>query len=125
MLDHLSLGVADLNRSLAFYDEVMGALGYSRLWKNESAAGYGEHGSEEPFAIKEERPGDVPGGSKRTHVAFSANGTSAVDAFHEAALANGGKDEGAPGNRPHYGDKYYAAFVTDPDGYRLEAVFHG
>jgi catechol 2,3-dioxygenase-like lactoylglutathione lyase family enzyme len=140
MLDHLSLGVSDLARSIAFYDAALGALGYVRLWANERAAGYAPPGArDEPFAIKLSAPApraregasavDSPVeavGAPRAgwHVAFKAASRAAVDAFFAAALATGGADEGGPGLRPHYGPGYYAAFVRDPDGTVLEAVLH-
>ena len=110
MLGHLSFGVADLQRAIAFYDAALGALGYARVWTAAAAAGYGEPGGND-------RPG--PG----FHLAFVAQSRAAVERFHAAALAAGGTDEGAPGLRPHYGPNYYAAFVRDPDGHKLEAVF--
>lgn len=122
MIDHISLGVRDLSRSLVFYDGVLAALGYFRLWTAVDAAGYGLRGSDEPFAIKEEK-GEF-GGSARTHLAFTAQTREQVAAFHRAALLAGGTDDGPPGPRPAYGENYFAAFVRDPDGFRLEAVCH-
>ncbi len=123
--DHLSLGVADLDRSVGFYDAVLGPLGLVRLWRTARAAGYGPAGfvGEAPFAIVAPREGPIaPGGG--FHLALSATTRAAVEAFHAAALAAGGVDEGAPGIREHYDPGYYAAFVRDPDGHRLEAVVH-
>jgi catechol 2,3-dioxygenase-like lactoylglutathione lyase family enzyme len=122
MLDHLSLGVVDLKRSIAFYDAALEPLGYRRLWTKEDAAGYGKEGPDEPLALKE-RPGAAPPGAG-FHLALIAPSRPAVDAFWQKATGAGGKDEGAPGLRPRYGPSYYAAFVIDPDGYRLEAVCH-
>ena len=121
ILHHMSLGVTDLERSAAFYDAALSALGYVRVWVNESAIGYGHPGGEDRLAIKLQSGGVVTP-SPRFHVALSAPSRSSVDAFYEAALRNGGIDDGAPGPRPHYGEHYYAAFVVDPDGYRVEAV---
>ena len=120
MLGHLSFGVTDLARAMRFYDAALGALGYRRVWADETAAGYGEAGGDDRLALKL-RPGAAAPGAG-FHLAFAAPGRAAVDAFHAAALAAGGRDDGPPGPRPHYGPRYYAAFVIDPDGYRLEAV---
>lgn len=122
MLDHLSLGTVDLARAGAFYDAVLAPLGYVRLFTHPRAIGYAPPGvRDEPFAVlaaPEARP------SPGCHVAFTANDRQAVDGFHAAALLAGAVDEGAPGPRPLYGEGYYAAFVRDLDGHRIEAVFH-
>lgn len=124
MLDHLSIGVRDLERAASFYDAVLAPLGYVRLFTTPRGIGYGEPGAkDEAFAIL------ASGGEARApglgcHVAFRAPGREAVDGFHRAALLAGGADEGAPGLRPHYGAGYYAAFARDLDGYRIEAVCH-
>lgn len=124
MLDHVSTGVPDLARAAAFYDVILGALGYVRLFSNERGVGYGRPGDkDEAFAILAAGADARPPGA-RCHVAFAAPSRDAVDAFHAAALRAGGTDEGAPGLRPQYGEGYYAAFVRDLDGYRLEAVCH-
>lgn len=123
MIDHLSLGVSDLARAVAFYDAVLAPLGYVRLWTTDRAAGYGVSGRDEPLALAAVGPGaHAPGPG--FHLALAAPGREAVDAFHRAALALGAADEGAPGLRPQYGPGYYAAFVRDPDGHKLEAVRH-
>ncbi|HET9578618.1 MAG TPA: VOC family protein [Usitatibacter sp.] len=124
MLHHLSFAVSDLQRSAAFYDAVLGALGYTRAWASAREIGYGVGGAEDKFAIKL-RGVPVAAPSPGFHLAFAAPSREAVDAFHAAALARGGRDDGAPGLRPHYGPGYYAAFVIDPDGYRIEAVVGG
>jgi|SRR5580700_10675064 len=120
MLGHLSFGVLDLDRSMAFYDAVLAPLGLTRIWTKEGAAGYGLPGRGDIFALKRREGASAAGPG--FHLAFNASTHSAVDAFHLAALGNGGTDNGRPGLRPHYGPSYYAAFVVDPDGYRLEAV---
>jgi len=123
MLHHVSFAVADLRRSGAFYDAALATLGYVRVWTNETAIGYGRPGGGDQFAIKVREPATaVPGAG--FHLAFSAPSREAVAAFYQAALAQGGRDNGAPGLRPHYGPDYYAAFVFDPDGYRIEAVLN-
>lgn len=123
VFDHLSLGVANLDRAAAFYDAALGALGLVRLFRSTRAVGYGPEGfaGEAPFAILE------LGDAKPTpglHVAFAAPSREAVDRFHAAALAAGGTDDGPPGIRESYDPGYYAAFVRDLDGHRLEAVLH-
>ncbi len=124
MLDHLSLGVADLARSSAFYDTVLSTLGYVRLFTHERGIGYGRAGDQdEQLALLPAGDGArAPG--LGFHLALVAPNREAVAAFHVAAIAAGGTDEGAPGPRPQYGSGYYAAFVRDLDGYRLEAVLH-
>jgi catechol 2,3-dioxygenase-like lactoylglutathione lyase family enzyme len=121
MLGHLSFGVSELARSAEFYDRILGPLGYVRVWSNPRGVGFGEKGGGDKLALfaRSERviaPG--PG----FHLAFTAPSREAVDAFHAEALRAGGRDCGPPGPRPHYGATYYAAFVFDPDGYKLEAV---
>ncbi len=123
MLHHISLGVADLRRSAAFYDAALAALGYVRVWADDTAIGYGPPGGGDKLAIKLRGDGAVVPGPG-FHLAFAAPDHASVDRFHEAALREGGQDNGAPGLRPHYGPDYYAAFVIDPDGYRIEAVIN-
>jgi catechol 2,3-dioxygenase-like lactoylglutathione lyase family enzyme len=120
MLGHLSFGVADLARSTAFYDAAMGALGLARVWTSDHGVGYGAPGGGDKLALFPRPDALAPGAG--FHLAFDAPDRAAVDRFHAAAMAAGGTDDGAPGPRPHYGDTYYAAFVIDPDGYKLEAV---
>jgi catechol 2,3-dioxygenase-like lactoylglutathione lyase family enzyme len=124
MIDHISVGASDLSRSGAFYDAVLAPLGYVRLFGNPRGIGYGVPGAkDEAFAILARGEDGKPHG-KGWHVAFRARTRAAVDDFHAVALARGAVDEGAPGLRPAYGPTYYAAFVLDPDGHRLEAVCH-
>jgi len=124
MLHHLSLGVASLERAAAFYDATLAALGYGRVWSDATAIGYGPAGGGDKLAIKlVGTPAVAPG--PRFHVAFAAPSREAVMRFHAAAVKHGGQDNGAPGLRPAYGENYYAAFVIDPDGYRLEAYYGG
>lgn len=121
MLHHVSFAVADLERAAAFYDAALGSLGYARVWSARDAVGYGLPGGGDRFAIKSGRaPASVPGPG--FHLAFDAPSREAVDRFHAIALRHGGRDNGPPGLRPHYGPDYYAAFVFDPDGHRIEAV---
>ena len=122
MLDHLSLGVTDLGRAAAFYDGVLAPLGYVRVWSAEDAVGYGAPGDEDELALKARAGVTAPGAG--FHVALAAPDPAAVRAFYAEALARGGLDDGPPGLRPHYGPGYYAAFIVDPDGHRIEAVYH-
>ena len=128
MLHHISFPVADLTRSAAFYDAALAPLGYERAWTHEtttgykeSAIGYGLPGHDDAFAIRL-RPDGVVVPSEGFHLAFSAPSKEAVTAFHRAALERGGVDNGGAGLHPEYGPHYFAAFVIDPDGYRIEAV---
>lgn len=120
MIDHISIGVTDLNRSTAFYDGVLKALGYVRVWRTESAAGYGLDGSNDRLALFVHPTAAAPG--KGFHIAFRASSNEKVTRFHAAGLQLGGVDAGAPGLRPNYSPTYFAAFVLDPDGTKLEAV---
>ena len=131
MIDHFSLPVSDYARSRAFYDKALGTLGYNMLMEMTDspdyvAAGYGPADLPEPaFWIGAGRiPGPPPETPEGQHIAFRAPDRSAVDAFYTAAVAAGGSDNGAPGLRPQYHPAYYAAFVLDPDGHRIEAVCH-
>ena len=123
MLSHLSLGTQDLQNSGRFYDAALGALGYVRVWTADTAIGYGAEGGGDKFAIKDRSAEDssLPAGPG-FHVAFTAPAREAVDTFHAAALKAGGTCDGEPGLREHYGPTYYAAFVCDLDGHKLEAV---
>jgi catechol 2,3-dioxygenase-like lactoylglutathione lyase family enzyme len=121
MLHHLSFAVSDLDRSGRFYDAALAPLGYARVWSDRQAIGYGLPGGGDKFALKaygERMATPSPG----FHLAFAASSRQAVDAWHAAAIAAGGTDNGKPGLRPQYGPDYYAAFVYDPDGYAIEAV---
>ncbi|MGE0661126.1 MAG: VOC family protein [Reyranellaceae bacterium] len=121
MLSHLSFGVADLARAMAFYDVALKPLGLTRVWSNERGAGYGPPGGNDILAIFA-RPGQARAPGPGFHLAFNAPDRAAVDTFHAAALQAGGTDAGAPGPRPQYSANYYAAFAIDPDGHKLEAV---
>lgn len=119
MLDHVTVGVTDLGRSLAFYDRALAPLGIARLYaEGADFAGYGR--LDKAFFWIGRRPTVQTG----VHVAFAAADRPTVDRFHAAALAAGGHDNGAPGQRPHYHLDYYGAFVLDPDGHNIEAVCH-
>jgi catechol 2,3-dioxygenase-like lactoylglutathione lyase family enzyme len=119
MIDHCSLPVTKLQRSAAFYDAVLAPLGYRRLMEFDEAIGYGDHHPAFWIGV-----GARPVAGAGLHVAFAAGDRPAVDAFHAAGLAAGARDDGPPGLRPHYHPDYYAAFLVDPDGYKVEAVCH-
>ena len=125
MYDHLSIGVREIERARAFYDAVLEPLGYVRSAQNWRSACYGPPAftGEAPFAIIAHGDDARPSGPG-CHVAFAAPDRAAVDAFYAAALRLGGRDDGPPGVRLNYDPGYYAAFVWDPDGNRLEAVVH-
>ena len=119
MINHLSIGVRDVARSKKFYDAVLRPLGYKLLSDGETSLGYGAD-SIVLWVQKSERP--VPAdAASGLHFCFDAPTRKSVADFHKAALTAGGKDNGEAGLRADYGDNYYAAFVVDPDGYRLEA----
>ena len=122
MLHHISLGVRNLALSGAFYDAALGALGFRRVFEDQTAIGYGLVDGNDLLCLKLRSDASPPGPG--FHLAFSAPSRPAVHAFHEAALRAGGTDNGAPGPRPEYGQNYYAAFLLDPDGYRIEAVIN-
>ena len=120
-IDHAKLPITDLDASRAFYSAALAPLGYKLVWDEEPTLGFGmgDGGEDdEPFALER---GETP--NVRTHIAFTATSPEQVDAFHAAAIAASGRDNGAPGERP-YGRYYYAAFVLDPDGHNVEVVCH-
>jgi catechol 2,3-dioxygenase-like lactoylglutathione lyase family enzyme len=124
MIDHLGFPVSDYARSKAFYERALAPLGYvlvMEVQQNEhdaKAAGFGANGKPDVWI------GGEGGLERALHVAITAKDRAAVDAFYLAAIAAGGKDNGAPGIRAHYHPNYYAAFVLDPDGHNIEAVCH-
>ena len=123
MLHHLSFGVSDLDRSSRFYDAVLGALGYVRVWSAPDAVGYGISGGGDRFAIKRRAGGGrAPGPG--FHLAFAAPSPGAVDLAYGLGLQHGGLNDGPPGPRPHYGPHYYAGFLIDPDGYHVDMVIN-
>ncbi len=119
MLDHVSIGVADLGRSKRFYDAALKPLGYSCLSEAADNLGYGRDGVQFwIYQVERPLPADPASG---LHFCFSAESREGVGAFHAAALGAGAKDNGKPGVRKAYGDAYFAAYAIDPDGYRIEA----
>ena len=119
MIDHASIGVGDIARTKRFYDAAFKPLGYKCISEGEGSLGYGRDGV--AFWIGATKSPVKPDGKSGLHFCFTAPSRRSVDAFHAAALAAGGRDNGKPGLRADYGPGYYAAFVADPDGYRLEA----
>jgi catechol 2,3-dioxygenase-like lactoylglutathione lyase family enzyme len=118
MLDHLGIDVRDYERSKRFYVEALGPLGYELVMEPvANVGGFGSKGKPDFWIAI----GNAVGG---THVAFAADDRATVDAFHAAALAAGGTDNGQPGPRPLYHEHYYGAYVRDPDGNNVEAVCH-
>jgi catechol 2,3-dioxygenase-like lactoylglutathione lyase family enzyme len=119
MLDHVTIGVSDIERSRSFYDLALRPLGITRLYaEGETASGYGLA----PKAFFWISWRGLP--QTGAHIAFTAQDRAVVDRFHAEAIAAGGKDNGAPGIRPNYHPSYYGAFVLDPDGHNIEAVCH-
>jgi catechol 2,3-dioxygenase-like lactoylglutathione lyase family enzyme len=124
MIDHIGFPVSDYERSKAFYTKALAPLGYTLVMEvrqnehDSPAAGFGANGKPDLWI------GGEGGLNRAVHVAIAVNDRAAVDAFYHAALAAGGKSNGAPGLRPHYHPNYYGAFVLDPDGHNVEAVCH-
>ena len=119
MFDHVSIGVSDIKRAGGFYDAVLKPLDVTRLSDGDTSLGYGEK-SAGLWLLAVDKP-VKPDMESGLHFCFHAKSRAAVDAFYAAALKADGKDNGKPGVRADYGPKYYAAFVIDPDGYRIEA----
>ncbi|MDB5685903.1 MAG: Lactoylglutathione lyase [Rhizorhabdus sp.] len=120
MVHHISLGTADLERARAFYDPVMRELGLSRTLDVDDAIGYGAGIT--VFSLNLPADGAPASPGNGVHVAFEVEKRAAVDAFFRVATVNGGIGDGAPGLRPEYDGHYYAAFVRDPDGNKIEAL---
>jgi catechol 2,3-dioxygenase-like lactoylglutathione lyase family enzyme len=122
MLHHVSLGVRDVERAAAFYDAVLGALGYKRIMEFlPYAVAYGDDSPS--FWVQLPHNQQAASVGNGVHIGFIAHNKNAVHRFHSAALANGGTNDGQPGPRPDYGPEYYGAFVLDLDGNKLEATF--
>jgi len=123
VISHITLGTNDKARSAKFYDAVLGALGFERLPKlPEKPLAYERNGQMPTIYIYSPADGRPATWGNGTHIAFQADQRDMVDAFHAAGLNYGGMDEGQPGLRAHYGPNYYAAYVRDPDGNKLQAV---
>jgi catechol 2,3-dioxygenase-like lactoylglutathione lyase family enzyme len=120
MIDHVSIAVRDLNRATQFYETALGVLGLAKLAVRPHTVGFGKHYPE--FWLNR-RPDMAPiDAGSGAHVCLRARGAALVDAFFAAALAAGGRADGEPGLRPEHGEGYYAAFIADPDGNRIEVV---
>lgn len=126
MLDHVSITVSDLVRAARFYDAIFAALGYPCVRRDAEALGYGirNRPDDDGHTYISVRSAGAAIAADRRHWCFRARDRAAVNAFYAAGLAHGGADDGPPGLRPLYHDAYYAAFLLDPDGNRLEAVCH-
>ncbi|WP_321792848.1 VOC family protein [Burkholderia pyrrocinia] len=126
LLDHVSIGVPDIEQARPFYDAVMAALGASKVYDRGTALGYGErcnaNDTASTFLAIYLDPAEV--GTSKRHWCFKAVSREHVHAFFEAGLSAGGQSDGDPGVRPNYHDDYYAAFLVDPAGNRIEAVCH-
>lgn len=124
MLHHVSVGSRDVPRAVAFYDQVLKALGYKRVMEFlPHAVGYGDQHPE--FWVQTPADGKSASVGNGVHISFAAPSREAVNKFHAAAIKAGGKNEGAPGPRPDYGPDYYGAFCRDLDGNKIEAVVIG
>lgn len=124
MIDHMGISVTDFDAAKAFYDKALAPLGASMLMvvppEYVDGRNVGGYGRDRPVFWLTEAGKQTPA----IHIAFTAGSRADVDAFHAAAIAAGGTDNGAPGLRPHYHENYYGAFVRDPDGHNIEAVCH-
>jgi catechol 2,3-dioxygenase-like lactoylglutathione lyase family enzyme len=120
MIDHISIGVRDLGRAARFYEAILAPLGLSRLVTRPATVGFGKTYPEFWINLRAGMAEIAP--ESGIHICLRAKATGDVDAFHAAALTAGGRSGGAPGQRPHDRVRYYAAFVLDPDGNRIEAV---
>ena len=120
MLSHVSLGTSDADRAAAFYDPVLAVLGIRKLDERDGSIDYGT--SMTLFSLEKPTDGQPASVGNGVHIAFWAGKREQVDEFYRLALAHGGSDAGAPGLRPEYDPHYYAAFVRDPDGNKIEAV---
>ncbi len=119
MIDHISIGVTDVDSATKFYKAALAPLGYTLGFEGEWGAGFKNAQGNPDFWLRPEKAGTAP-----VHVAFHVEDRALVNAFYEAAIAAGGKDNGAPGLRPHYHENYYGAFVLDADRHNIEAVCH-
>lgn len=118
MLDHIGIVVGDFDKSLTFYTAALAPLGVRIVMQSAGEVGFGRDNRPQFWIHR----GGAPSG--RMHIAFAARNNAEVRAFHAAALAAGGKDNGAPGLRAHYHPRYYGAFAIDLDGHNIEAVSH-
>ena len=127
LLDHVSISVDSLNQCRPFYDAIMAALGCEKVYETATSLGYGVRckAGETAHSCLAVYQSDTANTDDRRHWCFKATDTQMVVNFYQAGLAAGGRDNGAPGLRPHYHAHYFGAFLFDPFGNRVEAVFHG
>ena len=121
ILSHVSIGTNDFERAIAFYDQVLPTLGCKRIMEHPGAVAYGKQYPE--FWVQTPIDGQPATVGNGTHIGFIAPTKESVHAFYQAALSAGGVDDGAPGPRPDYGERYYGCFVRDPDGHKVEASY--
>ncbi len=123
MIDHISIRVRDLKKSVAFYEAALGAIGYKKLGEFDGAVGFAVESTDDDsgcvWLIQEGKDDPL---TQNIHVAFGVKDVETVKKFYDAAMAAGGRDHGAPGTCPEYGERYYGGFVLDPDGNTIEAV---
>ena len=121
IISHISVGTNNFERAVEFYDKVLSTLGCKQIMKHPGAVAYGNEYPE--FWVQTPYNGEPATVGNGSHIGFIATTKEAVHAFHEAALSEGGTDDGAPGPRPDYGDAYYGCFVRDLDGNKIEATY--
>ena len=121
IISHISIGTNNFDRAVIFYDKVLSTLGCKQLMMHPGAVAYGKEFPE--FWVQTPFNGEPATTGNGSHIGFIANTKEAVHAFHEAALSEGGKDDGAPGPGPDYGDAYYGCFIRDLDGNKIEATY--
>jgi catechol 2,3-dioxygenase-like lactoylglutathione lyase family enzyme len=126
LIDHVSIAVRDLAAARVFYDACLTALGVDKVRDDEAAIGYGarNRAGDDAHSYLTIRCSDSMHADEARHWCLRAPDRATVDAFHAAGIASGGRDAGAPGLRPHYHPNYYAAFLLDPSGNKIEAVCH-
>jgi catechol 2,3-dioxygenase-like lactoylglutathione lyase family enzyme len=125
VIDHLGINCADFEKSKEFYDKVLHVLGFTRQMDVGAAIGYGGADGHPQFWVADMHAGEATGPNREIHIAFSAKDPESVQAFYHTALALGAEPLHEPRLWPEYHDKYYGAFVRDPDGNNVEVVFHG
>jgi len=121
IISHISIGTNNFDRAVVFYDRVLSTLGCKQIMKHPGAVAYGKEFPE--FWVQTPFNGEPATIGNGSHIGFIANTKEAVHAFYEAALNEGGTDDGAPGPRPDYGDAYYGCFIRDIDGNKIEATY--
>ena len=123
ILSHISIGTNDFERATALYDRVLATLGCKRVLDFPGAVAYGKQFPE--FWVQSPSDGQPAAPANGSHVGFIATSKEEVQAFHDAAISAGARDDGGPGPRPDYGEDYYGCFVRDPDGHKIEAAMAG